>query len=180
MIVDAGRDAEQQLQIIRVRLGGRPRHLYAGRLVGQAVDEADCPGAERILSRSGRILLSTAPSMLTRVARAQGLVDASEALPMLTLDIRRAWRQLGQHPKAWSPVTRGTVVAFDDLLWDAAASIRDLDWMRAIRDTDGFHRLYAFVWGDVVDPGRPALRQAMWAAMVAALLRRSSIALHGR
>ncbi|CCH86157.1 conserved protein of unknown function [Modestobacter italicus] len=69
----------------------------------------------------------------------------------------------------WTGTTRGAIVEFDDLVWDAAATCDDMDWAERVRDGAGFHALYDFVWGDANEPPPGAQRRALWGAMVAQL-----------
>lgn len=88
---------------------------------------------------------------------------------MLVLDVRAVGHRLARPPWRWTGTTRGSIVEFDDLVWDAAASCDDLDWAERVRDGAGFHALYDYVWGDADEPPRSPQRQALWGAMVAQL-----------
>jgi hypothetical protein len=57
---------------------------------------------------------------------------------------------------------RGTLVDVDDLLWDAAASLADGAAGDVIRDAEGFHAQYLYVWGDRPRPLPAAARINAW------------------
>lgn len=88
---------------------------------------------------------------------------------MKVLDVRAVGHRLARPPLRWTGTTRGTIVDFDDLVWDAAATCEDLDWAEQVRDGAGFHALYDFVWRNTSQPPPGARRQALWSAMVAQL-----------
>jgi hypothetical protein len=89
---------------------------------------------------------------------------------MLVLDVRAVGHRLARPPVRWTGTTRGTIVAFDDLLWDAAATCDDPAWAEMVRDPTGFHALYASVWGDADEPPSRRRRQALWRGMTEVLL----------
>ena len=76
------------------------------------------------------------------------------------MDATRCRRALARPHTSWSGNTRGTLVAVDDLLWDAAASLGDDVAGDAVRRSDAFHAQYLYVWGDRPAPLLPAVRLA--------------------
>lgn len=156
---------EPYLRIVRLRLPGLTEPLYVLRLHGPYADDERFPGGERLLSRGGRVVAARSPSRLLAANEGPEALDAPLMWGMLVLDVRAVGRRLARPPERWSGTTRGTIVAFDDLVWDAASTCDDDGWAEQVRDERGFHALYAYVWGDSqsVPPARE--RQALWAGM---------------
>src|SRR5690606_38120935 len=91
-------------------------------------------------------------------------------LKMRTLDVRRAGRALSRDIAGWTAENRGTIVAFDDLLWDAAATLGDTDAADRVRDVARFHALYEFAWGNLPAPPPRLERMLAWQEQVTWLL----------
>jgi hypothetical protein len=47
-------------------------------------------------------------------------------------------------------------------MWDAAASLDDQAAGSALRDPDGFHAQYLYLWGDRAEPLPASLRVRFW------------------
>ena len=89
---------------------------------------------------------------------------------MLVLDVQRVGRAVERPVARWSGEMSGTIVDFDDLCWDAAASIDDEKWAAQVRDPDGFHCLYDFLWGNSGQIPISRVRRVLWRDMVGRFL----------
>jgi hypothetical protein len=133
------------------------------------VEHGDWSGAEPLFSKHGRLQAAHSRSRLLQTYSEQRHQQLREA-PILVLDLVRCRRALTRPHAASSSTTRGTVVEVDDLLWDAAASLADQPAGSAVRDADGFHAQYLYVWGDRPEPLHPTQRTRCWDERVAWLL----------
>lgn len=158
---------EPFLRVIRLRLPGLTKPLYVLRQHGPYVDGDRYPGGERLLAEDGRVVAAGSPSRLIAANVGEGALTGPVQFGMLVLDVRAVGHRLARPPGRWTGTTRGTIVDFDDLVWDAAASCDDMDWAERVRDGAGFHALYDFVWGNADNPPSGAQRQALWRGMVA-------------
>lgn len=161
---------EPCLRIVRLRLPGLTELLYVLRQHGRSVDDDRYPGAEHLLAADGHVVAATSPSLLIATNVGHRALAGPLHPGMLVLDVRAVGHRLARSPWRWTGTTRGTIVDFDDLVWDAAATCEDLDWAEQVRDGAGFHALYDFVWGNATKPPPVAERQALWGAMVTQLL----------
>ncbi len=168
--MDDDDDDESFLRISRLRLPGLTKLLYVLRLHGAWVDATRYPGAERLLAADGRIVAATSPSRLLAANVGPGALDAPLLESTLVLDVRAAGHQLVRSPERWSRKTEGTIVYFDGLVWDAAATCDDPRWAEQVSDENGFHALYRSVWEGAEQLPPPEQRQALWRDM-ADLLR---------
>lgn len=163
--VDQEAGAEISLQLLRLRL---PRHLgfvYVLRQRENAVDELRFPGAERLLTDGQAVLAARGPRQLVDFNATRRSLLGPAWPSMLVLDVRRVSRALERPVGLWSGTTRGTVVDFDDLCWDAAASLGDAAWSERVRDPEGAHALYEYLWGERSDVPQPAQRRQLWTQM---------------
>ena len=125
------------------------------------VDSGDWSGAERLFAGEGRLLAAHSRSRLRSEYVDAGNQPLREG-PVLLIDVVRCRKALSRSDPSWSGTTRGSLAEVDDLLWDAAASLGDQMAGTAVRDPDGFHAQYLYVWGDRQEPLTPTLRVRYW------------------
>lgn len=139
--------------------------MYVLRQHGGTVDERRYPGAEPLLTRARRVVAARSPSALLALNRSLRSFEDAVWPTMPVLDIRRVGRAIERPIDTWSGQTRGTLGDFDDLCWDAAASVEDPDWASQIKDDDGWHQFYNFVWGSTTTLPGPVERRRRWQQM---------------
>lgn len=162
------------LQFLRLRLPGYRHPVHLLRETGMLVEDGPWSGADRLVTAGGRLLAAHSRARVRKEYVAAGLVARPEA-PVLILDLVRCRRALPRPHGVWSGTTRGTVAEVDDLLWDAAASLNDEGAGEAVRDPNGFHAQYLYIWGDRSAPLSAARRGALWDERVDWLLARLSV-----
>lgn len=162
---DSANDAEPVLVRIRLRLPGDTGFFYVLQQSGGVVDERRFPGAEPLLTRAGRVVAAHSPSVLVSLNTSLARFDDPIWPRTPVLDVRRVNRAIERPIDTWSGRTRGTLADFDDLCWDAAASVGDTDWASQIKDDDGWHQLYNFVWGSTSTLPGPVERRRLWQQM---------------
>ena len=150
---------DPQLQLIHVRLPGHLIPLHFLRLNAEPTIDG-LPGSEPLCAAGGRLLAAHSSQTLLRANREQGLLQAALGPARLSIDAKRCRRALSRPPTAWSGAIRGSLVAMDDLLFDAVASLDKPLAAEAISDRKGFHGLYTYVWGQAQQP--PAMPQRRW------------------
>ncbi|GAA0292355.1 hypothetical protein [Kineococcus aurantiacus] len=150
---------EPHLQSIQVRLADHLVPLHFLRLAaGPALD--GFPGAEPLCTTDGHLLAAHRGQTLLEFNRQHGLLQAPLWPTRLSIDAKRCRRALARAHSGWSGTIRGDLVAMDDLLFDAAASLNEPSAAEAISDRGGFHGLHAYVWGQVDQP--PAVNRRLW------------------
>lgn len=150
---------DPQLQLIHVRLPGHLVPLNFLRLnAGPAID--GFPGSEPLCTADGHLLAAHSGQTLLRANHEQGRLQAPLGPVRLSIDAKRCRRALSQPHTAWNGAVRGSLLAMDDLLFDAAASLDEPLAAEAISDRSGFHGLYAYVWGEAQQP--PTMPQRRW------------------
>jgi hypothetical protein len=172
---EVGERGEPELVRVRVRLPGRIGFLYMIRQFNALVDPDRFPGAEPLLSRGGRILAAPGPRRLIELNECEHMLDGALRSKTLVVDVRRAARAVQRPAHRWSAHTRGSLIEFDDICWDAAATLGDEAWAASVRDPAGTHALYAFVWQETSTLPGPAERSQLLADLTAALLARMEI-----
>jgi hypothetical protein len=147
------------VQIVRLRLAPAGGFVYLARFGEVPIEGVD--GSERLFSEDGRILAARRPDGL-RDAIDEAGVSFSE-LPMLLLDVRGTGRRIVRPESRWPGLVRGSVVAFNDLVFDAAATLGD-ELMVTEAQSGVLHAMYAYVWGDLDEAPPARQRAAAWAS----------------
>jgi hypothetical protein len=98
---------------------------------------------------------------------------------MLTIDVRRAARKLARGVPDWDDLLRGVIFEFDNLCWDAAASLNDGRWAESVSNPSGFHALYNFV-SSGVEPPDPEQVLRLWKQTVDEFRARLLLPSHSR
>lgn len=158
---------EARLQVLRLRLPGRRGHLHLLRLADGA-PQAGYRGSEPVAVRHGRVLAAHSRTALLRVndeqqvltALGDGVVHVDDTVHVI--DARRCRRALARAHQRWTGPVRGTIIAVDDLLFDAAASLGDATAVARTIDPLGFHGLYRYIWGEVDEPPPLPRRLRLW------------------
>ncbi|ABS03760.1 hypothetical protein [Kineococcus radiotolerans] len=150
---------DPQLQLIHVRLPGHLVPLHFLRLnAGPAL--AGFPGSDPLCVADGHLLAAHSSQTLLRGNHQRGLLQAPVGPTRLSIDAKRCRRALTRPHTVWNGAVRGALVAMDDLLFDAAASLGQPSAAEAISDRCGFHGVHAYIWGDAHQP--PPVPQRRW------------------
>jgi hypothetical protein len=165
---------ERRLQLLQLRLPHLLHRVHVVREQGPSQTEGAWSGAERLFALDGRVLGAFSPGRLVREYAHHGGA-APLRPPTLMLDVRRAGRALGRAEHRWSGEIRGTFADVDDVFFDAAFSIGDVAAGGKVRDAEGFHAQYDYIWGVRPTPLPPAIRLKAWDQMVAWFLGRLAI-----
>ena len=162
------------LQFVRLRLPGYRRPIHVLREAGVMVEDGHWSGAESLFTRNGRLQGAHSRSRLQREYQQHRQQILREGRVLL-VDVVRCRKALARTHARWSATTRGTLVEVDDLLWDAAASLGDPAAGSAVRDPDGFHAQYLYVWGDRPEPLDPTMRARLWDERIEWLLAKLDV-----
>lgn len=165
------------LRFVRLRLPGFRLPVHVLREAGPTVEDGPWSGAEQLFTRDGQLQAAHSRRRLRQEYYAQHSAQLEEA-PVLVLDLVRTRRALTRPHSTWSGTTRGTLADFDDLLWDAAASLGDDAAASMVRDAAGFHAQYLYVWGNRPEPLGAALRAKHWDDGIAWLLANLNVMDH--
>lgn len=166
--------APDAVQVLRLRLPGVRRPVHVLREIAAEPRGGFWTGADLLFSAVGAVRAAHSRSRLLDDYYSERARQPQTG-PVLVVDATRCRRALSRPHQTWSGTVRGTLVDVDDLLWDAAASVDDTAAGEAVRDPEGFHAQYLYVWGDRAAPLQTGLRLAHWDTVLAWLLRRLDV-----